>query len=213
MTARRLAAIAAGVLTGVLAGLGPMPAPASPVAPEPPVAGSELVLVPDTSTRAGRGRLLTYAVYVEARLPLDRPAVGEEIEAVLAHPRSWIASGKVSFQRVAQGARVRIIVASPARTDELCAPLNTAGRWSCRRGDRLVLNSDRWQRGVRHFNGDLQTYRRMLVNHEMGHRLGLGHRTCSGTGRLAPVMQQQSKGLAGCRPNPWPLRSELRSLR
>jgi hypothetical protein len=49
----------------------------------------------------------------------------------------------------------------------------------------------------------------MVVNHETGHWLGHGHLGCGGAGRLAPVMMQQSKGLDGCKHNPWPLASEL----
>ena len=51
----------------------------------------------------------------------------------------------------------------------------------------------------------------MVVNHETGHFLGLDHASCSGPGRPAPVMMQQSKGLNGCHFNPWPTARELAS--
>ena len=47
----------------------------------------------------------------------------------------------------------------------------------------------------------------MLINHEIGHRLGYSHVTCDKDGDLAPVMQQQSKFLSydgiTCKANPW----------
>ena len=54
----------------------------------------------------------------------------------------------------------------------------------------------------------LLDYRLMLINHELGHRIGHGHRGCSGAGSIAPVMQQQTFGLQGCKANAWPTDSE-----
>ncbi|GAB2856929.1 hypothetical protein GCM10027026_03490 [Myroides odoratimimus subsp. xuanwuensis] len=68
----------------------------------------------------------------------------------------------------------------------------------------MVLNAWRWVNGATGYENKLKDYRRYLVNHEVGHALGYPHVACPGSGRSAPVMMQQTKGLAGCKPNPWP---------
>jgi hypothetical protein len=163
--------------------------------------------------RVGEGRLVTYAVDVERALGLDPAAATAQVEAVLAHPRGWTRSGRIAFRRVDADADTRILLARPATVDRLCAPLPTAGRWSCAQGRRVVLNGRRWQRAVPHWDASLADYRRMLVNHEVGHRLGLGHVACPAAGERAPVMVQQSKSLQGCRPGPWPRAAELGAVR
>ena len=86
--------------------------------------------------------------------------------------------------------------------------------WSCRVGRFVIINQDRWKHASPAWNAAhlaLRDYRHMVVNHETGHWLGLHHASCPGRGRLAPVMQQQSKGLQGCRFNPFPTIHELNS--
>jgi hypothetical protein len=84
--------------------------------------------------------------------------------------------------------------------------------YSCQASRYVVINAARWAGGSRFFSGSLDTYRRYVVDHETGHWLGLGHARCPRRGALAPVMQQQSKGMQGCRPNSWPLPREVRAV-
>ena len=86
--------------------------------------------------------------------------------------------------------------------------------WSCRVGRYVIINQDRWLHASPAWNAAhlaLRDYRHMVVNHETGHWLGLHHVGCPGPGRLAPVMMQQSKGLDGCRFNPFPTQHEIAS--
>jgi hypothetical protein len=96
------------------------------------------------------------------------------------------------------------VLASPDRSAAICRPLITYGRLSCRSGDQAVLTMYRWVRGIPDYRGDLDGYRHYVVNHEVGHVLGHGHEYCAGKGERAPLMMQQTKGLKGCTPNPWP---------
>ena len=66
-----------------------------------------------------------------------------------------------------------------------------------------------WNRSGR----TVRDYRHLVVNHETGHWLGLGHASCPRRGSKAPVMMQQSKGTGGCRLNPWPLPREAARVR
>jgi hypothetical protein len=75
----------------------------------------------------------------------------------------------------------------------------------------VVINADRWRHATPQWTGDLATYRQMVVNHEVGHLLGMRHPAvqCPTRGRPAAVMAQQSTELDGCLPNPWPLAEEI----
>lgn len=155
-----------------------------------------------------RGPLFTYTVFVQRGLGLQREAIAKKIDTTLGDKRGWT-RGAVRFQRVEANANTFIYIASPDATDELCSPLQTEGKVSCCNGQRVVLNVERWNKGVIHWPGSVATYRQMLINHEMGHRIGKGHQNCRGAGTKAPVMQQQTYGLQKCLANSWPLDWEL----
>jgi hypothetical protein len=148
-------------------------------------------------------------IEIEAGLAVDGGCFAGEVMDILADPRGWTSAEAVSFAQVADGSYdLRIILASPERTDSLCYPARTAGRFSCRKQDSVILNLMRWQSGTDEYTDDLSTYRTYLVNHEVGHFLGKGHLRCPGPGQPAPVMMQQTKGLGDCMPNGWPTKDE-----
>ena len=178
-----------------------------PVAPGRP---GRLVVVPGGSKTYGRGPVRRFLVEVEGGLRIDAADFAARVTQVLSDPRGWRGAG-LAFRRVDSG-RVdfRVALASPRTTDRLCAPLPTNGVFSCVSGERAVVNLFRWRRGAASYRHRLAGYRAYVVNHEVGHILGRSHAGCPGSGRRAPVMLQQTKGVAPCRPNPWPLASERR---
>lgn len=167
--------------------------------------------VPGSSELVGRGTVYRFKVQIEKKLRTDHQEFAQAVEEILLDRRSWTAGGRVAFRRVDHGGDTRIMLASARTVDRICYPLQTNGRYSCREGEKVVLNVRRWRHGVPHWSDSVENYRRMLVNHEMGHRIGNGHRDCPGRGNKAPVMQQQTISLQGCRANWWPLRRELRT--
>ena len=129
------------------------------------------------------------------------------VDGVLNDPRGWLQAG-YTFELAGPGpADIEIVLASASMTDRLCSPLQTFGRYSCAQGNRAVLNFERWQHGAPAY-GSLTRYRTYMINHEVGHLLGRAHAYCSTSGARAPLMAQQTKGVAPCRPNPWPLPGE-----
>jgi hypothetical protein len=126
-------------------------------------------------------------------------------------PRGWRGAG-IEFRRVAHGGAFTLVL-SEARLVPSFSSICSA-MWSCRVGRFVIINQERWKHASPAWNAahaGLRGYRHMVLNHETGHWLGLGHAGCPGPGRLAPVMMQQSKGLRGCRFNPFPTRRELAS--
>ncbi|PVE07901.1 DUF3152 domain-containing protein [Streptomyces scopuliridis] len=155
----------------------------------------------------GKGPLRRYRVQVENGIDISAKDAAAEIERILAHPRGWAAHGRGSFQLVSANADFVIRIATPATADKLCGAqgLDTHGELNCETVDGVVVNLRRWVLGSPTFDGPAADYRHLIINHEVGHEIGLRrHLGCSGPGRPAPVMMQQIKGLDGCTSNAWP---------
>jgi hypothetical protein len=161
------------------------------------------VVVPGSVPAPGSGPDRTVRVEVEGGLPVDPTAVANFVLGTLNHPRSWGADGP-AFARTDGPADVVVVLASPRTSAELCRPLDTGGTLSCSVGDRAIITHHRWVLAHPDYGDDRTGYRHYVVNHEVGHVLGYGHVPCPGPGVLAPVMMQQTLGLLGCAPNPWP---------
>ncbi|MFF5934684.1 DUF3152 domain-containing protein [Streptomyces sp. NPDC012508] len=162
----------------------------------------------------GKGRKIRYRVDVEKGLGLDPKLFAEAVQKTLNDERSWAGKGAMTFERISSGDPEFVItLASPGTTGVWCAKSDldtTVDNVSCDSAStsRVMINAFRWAQGSDTFGAKAMfAYRQMLINHEVGHRLGHGHVSCRTPGALAPVMQQQTKSLdvdgIKCRPNPW----------
>ena len=169
-----------------------------------------VTVVDGTSPVFGTGPLKRFVVETENGIGVDGGAFAQAVVSTLSDPRSWGHGGAMSFQRVGVAAAAahqydfKVALISPGSMEVFCPGVGTGGYTSCRYADRAVINLARWMRAVPDYQGDVATYRRYVVNHEVGHALGYDHEHCPGPGRLAPVMQQQTIDLEGCTKNAWP---------
>ncbi len=180
-------------------------------------------VVPGVTEQFGAGEVFTYSVEIEdgVQLPGGPEGFARTVDATLNNPKSWVGSGKYAFKRVDTGTpRIRISLSSQHTTRSICGfriPFDA----SCWREGRTVLNAARWERGAVAFQGNVVAYQQYVVNHEVGHALGFGHKPCAENGGLAPIMMQQTWGVANdylsalgtdnvpanglvCTANPWP---------
>ncbi len=184
--------------------------------------------VPGTTAQVGSGKVHTYSVEVEqgAVLPQAQQQFAAAVDQALADPRGWTATGDVAFRRVdveEPDVRIRLTATQTARA--ICGfalPYDT----SCYADGVVYVSAPRWFRGAQSYAGNLQGYRKYVINHEIGHFLGHGHEFCPADGAPAPVMMQQTFSVSNdrlaeitaampqgltvprdgrtCAPNPWP---------
>ncbi|MEU9863260.1 DUF3152 domain-containing protein [Streptomyces sp. NPDC047971] len=212
----------------------PAPPKAAPAAPSAPVAlptyeelmalqfpidpklkgSGEFEAVSGFDKAPGKGKKIRYRVDVEKGIGLDAALFAQAVQKTLNDKRSWAGQGEMTFERISSGEPQFVItLASPGTTGVWCAKSDldtTVDNVSCDSAStsRVMINAFRWAQGSETFGPKAMfAYRQMLINHEVGHRLGHSHVTCRTPGALAPVMQQQTKSLdidgIKCRPNPW----------
>ncbi|WP_447039819.1 DUF3152 domain-containing protein [Streptomyces sp. DSM 118878] len=177
-------------------------------------ASGDFEVAPGFQKAPGKGQRYRYRVDVEKGLGLDGSLFADAVQKTLNDERSWAHGGARTFERITSGKPNFVItLASPGTTATWCAKSGldtTQDNVSCDSAatERVMINAYRWARGAKTYGDAIWPYRQMLINHEVGHRLGFNHTDCTKNGDLAPVMQQQTKFLdhdgIKCKANPWP---------
>lgn len=137
-----------------------------------------------------------------------------KLASVYADARGWGLDGRIRFNPTSGSCNFTVWLTEASLVPSF-SPSVCDSTWSCRVGNNVIINFDRWSGASPAWNsagGSLDDYRSMVINHETGHWFGFNHRFCGGSGQPAPVMQQQSINLQGCVFNPWPTSSEKQAL-
>lgn len=159
-------------------------------------------------------RTLTYCTAVRGVDAAQLTELNRKLAVTFADERGWSLGGAVRYVRGAAGCDFTVWLSSANQMPTfgaICDP-----EWSCHVAPNVVINYDRWIGASETWNaagGNLNDYDSMVINHETGHWHGYDHVGCPGAGQLAPVMQQQSINLQGCRFSPWPNAEEQAVLR
>lgn len=151
---------------------------------------------------AALSQRFTHTIETRGDVAADRETFARIAAETLGDIRGWTLNHNVRYDEVSSAGSFRLILASPAAVDRAagyCSP-----RWSCRVGDQVLINDRRWRLTTPTWPRSRRDYRQYVINHEVGHWLGLGHPSCPGAGASAPVMMQQSQGLDGCVARVWP---------
>jgi len=124
--------------------------------------------------------------------------------AILNDDRGWRRGGFEFIE--GDDTALLVVLGEGPEIDTLCLPLQTRATVSCQNGATVGLNADRWRTATDSWDGTVEEYRTYVVNHELGHLIGMRHPTprCPTLGAPAAVMEPQTGGLAGCIGNGWP---------
>ena len=163
----------------------------------------------ETPVHGTDGPLRRYRVAVERGTGQDADAFAATVDEVLGDPRSWIASGELRVQRVADAgaADFTIYLATPVTSERMCAEggLTTERYTSCRLPGQVIINLARWLEAVPDYGAPLDDLPD-LRDQPRGRATSSARSTrrARARGEPAPVMQQQTYGLQGCVANAWP---------
>ena len=158
---------------------------------------------------AGAHVTISYEVGTYGSVSTDVDGFAAHVGSTLDDTDGWSLGGSIDFVPVSSDGSLEILIAEPAA---IGAIQGCSSQYSCHVSGTVYINEDRWDHGAAGWSESLDAYRHYVVNHEVGHYLGLGHWSCPGSGAEAPVMMQQTIETDPCVNRVWPLPAEREAV-
>lgn len=138
------------------------------------------------------------------------------ILSILNDRRSWTSPRHWSETKVRNNADWSVGLESQSYIDSFPGMKGLSVTFMQEMPRRSLLSYDNWTHVPDALRGiyNVKEYRTYLVNHELGHGLGLPHISSRDAKKsmLAPIMIQQTRGLQGYVANLWPRSDERETL-
>ena len=143
-----------------------------------------------------------YMVLIEPGINKSLQSFKKRIKKTLNDPRSWC----VYFKENETNPDFLIILANEETIRQTCRFKGlSCADWA---ENIIYINYDNWCKGSEKSGLSLEDYRTYVINHEVGHILGLHEHLKPKNGCLVPVMNQSTRGIGKGLPNMWPLKEE-----
>jgi hypothetical protein len=167
--------------------------------------------IADAHYTRGVSYAVTYDVATRGEVQGDLETFRETVAKIFADDRGWKRAG-VTFTEVESGGKLHMILASGPEVKK-ASPIVCSDQLSCHVNGSVFINDARWMGASSAYkarNVSVEDYRKMVVNHEVGHFLGHDHDlSCGRASGLGPIMIDKAEHLGSCQPTYWPLPNEL----
>jgi len=147
-------------------------------------------------------KVYRYTVLIEPGINRSLHSFKKRVKKTLDDSRSWC----VHFVEDEKNPDFLIILSKEATIRESCGFKGlSCADWS---ENIIYLNYNNWCKGSEKSGLNLEDYRTYVINHEIGHILGLHEHLKPKNGCRVPVMNQSTRGIGKGLPNMWPLKQE-----
>lgn len=161
-------------------------------------------------------KLIYYTVSIENEIDYDISKFSNQIKTILDDPRGFIMYKFIEIPQIPleKRATINFILSKPITIKNIC---NFVGL-SCSSSydGNIYINFNKWKNGAKASGLTVKYYRYYLIYHEVFHQLyfmnGIytdHHEKIPKSCGKAPILIQQTLGIGNCKPNYYPLKSEI----